>query len=98
MRPRLSSVLLTAILTLLALAIRAKSSPPQDDARRTGQPQELSRFARPIEPSRMIGYPVGGGAVNRAKAEPALPHEGTWGLDFTGGLLRRRVDLGWWHG
>jgi hypothetical protein len=97
-RPRLSSVLLTAILTLLALALRAKSSPPQDDIRRAGQPQEISRLAQPIQPTRMIGYYIGGGALNRYKADVALPTDGTWGLDYTGGLFRRRVDLGWWHG
>jgi hypothetical protein len=88
------------MLTLLALAIRAKSSPPvvEDDFRRAGQPQEVSRFARPADVGRSIGYSVGGGALNRNKAEPAGPADGTWGWDYTGGLFRRRVDLGWWHG
>jgi hypothetical protein len=99
-RPRLSSLLLTAMLTLLALAIRAKSNPPagQDDFRRAGQPQEVSRFARPSDVNRSIGYYIGGGALNRHRADPPTLIDGTWGWDYTGGLFRRRVDLGWWHG
>lgn len=65
---------------------------------RAGHPLETSHFARPIDSSRSIGYQVGGGALRRSKAEPPNPDDGTWGWDFTGGLFRRRVDLGWWHG
>jgi len=99
-RPRISSLFLTALLTLLALAIRAKPNPPdtEDDYLRAGRPFEISRFARPADIGRSIGYYVGGGALNRHRADPASTIDGTWGFDFTGGIFRRRVDLGWWHG
>ena len=39
---------------------------------------------------------MGGGAAFRGEARHA--EEGTWGLDFHGGLIKKRVWLGWWHG
>jgi hypothetical protein len=45
-----------------------------------------------------LGYYVGGGAGHPCKAEPRQAEEGTWGWDYQGWLLPRRVMLGWWHG
>jgi len=85
------------ILSMIA-ACPIAANPPDDGFARAGQPQEISRFARPFDGSRMIGYPIGGGALNRHKAEAPNAADGTWGLDYSGWLIQRRVDLGWWHG
>ena len=68
-----------------------------DNQRRAGFPQEVSRFARPSDTGRYIGYTVGGGA-GRRKGDAPLQLEGTWGWDYSGGLFQRRVIPGWWHG
>ena len=36
--------------------------------------------------------------VNVLKGEPRRPEEGTWGWDYQGWLLPRRVISSWWHG
>jgi hypothetical protein len=83
-------------LTIMA-AVRADPGDASDEQRRTGFPQEISRRARPSDTGRYAGYTVGGGAPLR-KGDAPLPHEGTWGWDYSGGLFQRRVILGWWHG
>ena len=55
-------------------------------------------FAIPSDTGRYLGYHVGGGAGHPRKAEPRRDDEGTWGWDYQGWLVRRRVVLGWWHG
>lgn len=80
------------------LATPLANPPLEDDNARAGYPQEISRFARPIDLRAMIGYAVGGGAANFHKAEPPLPDEGTWGWDYSGCWFHRRVANGWWHG
>jgi hypothetical protein len=87
-------------LTLLLSPLAAQADPadgPCDQAR-AGYPQTISRFAMPSDTGRYIGYWLGGGCAIRHKAEAPYPDEGTWGWDYTGGLFRRNVDLGWWHG
>ena len=85
-----------ALTLLTACCVHAQQ--PENDFARAGNPQDVSRFARAFDGSRMIGYYVGGGAVNRHKAEPRDANDGTWGLDYSGWLIHRHVDLGWWHG
>ncbi|MEI7685152.1 MAG: hypothetical protein WCL32_09005 [Planctomycetota bacterium] len=85
-----------AIALMLTTACFAHSQ--ESDLARAGQPQEVSRFARAFDCSRMVGYYIGGGAGNPRKAEPRNADDGTWGLDYSGWLIHRRVDLGWWHG
>src|SRR6266446_3892340 len=65
---------------------------------RAGNPLVVAPWAKPSDTGRYVGYQVGGGALNMGKAEPAYPDDGTWGWDYQGGLFRRRVILGWWHG
>ncbi len=82
------------------LTMQSASADPADSYeahRRAGFPQETSRHAKPSDTGRYTGYTVGGGARLR-KGDPPLPHEGTWGWDYTGGFFQRRVILGWWHG
>lgn len=86
-------------ITALLVVGSACADPPDswDNHRRAGFPQEVSRFARPSDTGRYVGYTVGGGAGGRKGNQP-FAHEGTWGWDYTGGLFQRRVILGWWHG
>ncbi len=76
------------------------ADPPDSwhEQRRAGFPLEISPRAKPSDTGRYVGGTVGGGAWSFRKADPPLPNEGTWGWDYSGGLLQRRVFLGWWHG
>ena len=89
------------LIGIAALAsIERASADPGDaagDQRRAGYAPEVSRFAKPSDTGRYTGYLVGGGARRRQGDQP-LAHEGAWGWDYSGGLLQRRVILGWWHG
>lgn len=58
----------------------------------------VHRWAIPSNSPRNIGYYVGGGAVSRKHGELPYPEEGTWGWDYRGWLIPRRVNLLWWHG
>lgn len=70
-----------------------------DQCRRAGCPQCISPLAKPTESPHEIGYYVGGGARERSRCgEERRPHEGTWGTDYAGLLIPKRVELGWWHG
>ena len=55
------------------------------------------RWLLPSDTGRQVGYHVGGGAV-APRGEPRHDEEGTWGWDYQGWLLRRRVIHNWWHG
>ena len=59
---------------------------------------ELPRLAMPSETKGNVGYHVGGGNPFPHHAEPRFADEGTWGWDYQGWLLPRRVINGWWHG
>ena len=54
--------------------------------------------ALPSDTGHYLGGYVGGGSGHPRKAEPRRDEEGTWGWDYSGWLLPRRVILGWWHG
>jgi hypothetical protein len=96
---RCSNVALAA-LAMLTLGAAAGTDPADswEEHRRAGFPQETSRRARPSDTGRYTGYTVGGGSVRLRKGDPPLPHEGTWGWDYVGGVFKRRVILNWWHG
>jgi hypothetical protein len=63
---------------------------------RAGWPSDLRCRTAPSDTGRYCGYYVGGGAPFRG--EGRLEHEGTWGWDYVGILIPRRVWLQWWHG
>lgn len=65
---------------------------------RAGNPTVVKRLAQPSSTPRNIGYYVGGGALSRRKGDGPTVEEGTWGWDYQGAVVRRRVDLLWWHG
>ena len=69
-----------------------------DDQRRAGYPQEQSKLPHPGENAHQVGYYVGGGAAWGRHSEGRYPDEGTWGWDYQGWIIRRRVILNWWHG
>jgi hypothetical protein len=64
---------------------------------RAGNPQEISPWARNGDSGGFIGYYVGG-AVSRRRGDGPYISEGTWGWDFQGKFIERRVNLLWWHG
>ena len=66
------------------------------DFQRAGNPECISRLARPSSGPNFTGYYVGGGSAFRG--EPRSPNEGTWGWDYSGLFCFRHIDLGWWHG
>jgi hypothetical protein len=66
---------------------------------RAGNPQCVSPLAKPAESPHEEGYFVGGGARMRGRGgEERHDHEGTWGVDYTGIIVHKRTNLGWWHG
>jgi len=77
----------------LALTASARADPPT-----AGSPMPLSCLAKPSDTGRYVGSYVGGGNPWFHRADPPSPQEGTWGWDYLGGCLHRRVLLGWWHG
>ena len=66
---------------------------------RAGNPECISPLAKPTESPHEEGYYVGGGAHEHARqGEERRHHEGVFGTDYTGLLIRKRTNLGWWHG
>jgi hypothetical protein len=71
-----------------------RSIPHTDD--RAGHPRVVSPLAHPTRsPNYQSGY-VGGGVAWGGDAR--YSEEGTWGRDYTGSVLPRRVFLRWGHG
>ena len=63
---------------------------------RAGNAHEVAWYAKPsVSKGYSAGY-VGGGAAFRGEAR--RPGEGTWGRDYTGVLVPKRVWLYWLHG
>ena len=69
-----------------------------DSLRGAGNPQETSRLALPSNGPGSFGYTVGGGSLAGHRGDGPLPDDGTWGWDYKGLLLPRKVNLLWWHG
>lgn len=63
---------------------------------RAGWPTCVHSRPFPSDTGRYCGYYVGGGAARHG--EGPYDHEGTWGWDYLGYWLPRRVALGWSHG
>ncbi len=64
--------------------------------RRAGCPQCVACYAHPSDTPAYVGYYVGGGCAVGGSCR--CPDEGTWGWDYQGWLLPRRVLLYWSHG
>jgi len=75
---------------------KQKAAVPGDRLYRAGHPHRIAWYAVPSAGKHYAAGYVGGGAV--VKGHVRLPDEGTWGLDYAGALLKKRIWLGWWHG
>src|SRR5205085_6982693 len=73
------------------------ASAPEYHAR-AGWPLCIRPHALPSDTGAYVGYLVGGGCPYTHFADPPTIDEGTWGWDYAGCWLQRRVILGWWHG
>ena len=89
---------LSLIVAAPVLVLGSEPAPCASDhiLQRAGNPQEISRLAHPSETPAYTGYHVGGGSPRQGDAPGPL--EGTWGWDYEGICLRRKVILHWWHG
>lgn len=102
MRANLRCILLGCFLLSLLIVrnTRADDEPcvPDHTLQRAGNPQIQACYAVPSDTGAYVGYPVGGGCAVKHCADLPHPEEGTWGWDYQGRCLPRRVFLGWWHG
>jgi hypothetical protein len=70
-----------------------------DQFHRAGDPQCVSPLAKSAESPFEEGYYVGGGArVKGCLGEERRDNEGTWGMDYTGILFHKKIELRWSHG
>lgn len=70
-----------------------------DQFHRAGDPQCTSPLAGPGESRHAVGYFVGGGdRVKGWRGEERRSEEGTWGTDYGGFLIHKKIDLRWSHG
>ena len=90
MRPTLVTVLTALLFATLGCRTTRIDAPERAE--------EVSRRALPSDTGNYVGYQVGGGCSRPRQAEPGGPDEGTWGWDYSGWLIHRRVMSGWWHG
>lgn len=84
--------------SLFAATADAQHTSGADPQQRAGYPQQISPLAHPSDSGGYVGYLVGGSAANYHKGELPTPIDGTWGWDYAGHWLPRRVMLLWWHG
>ena len=75
---------------------RAHEQSCVDPFHRSGHPETQSKLAKPsLNKHYTFGY-VGGGTAFHG--EPRFSDEGTWGVDYSGVLLKKRTWLQWLHG
>lgn len=87
---------------LLAATTSVGATPPPslyapascEELQRSGYPDECFRWAKPQRPCDYIGYYVGGGAPRRV-GHYRCASDGTWGWDYFGRWVPRRVRLEW---
>ena len=96
MNRRLPLMLLSFSLVVIGVdAVMA--DPPTSVVPIDGRPR-VAWWAIPSDTGHYLGYYVGGGCGRPLKGEPRRSDEGTWGWDYQGWLIPRRVVLDWWHG
>jgi hypothetical protein len=61
-------------------------------------PFGLRRWLLPSSNRHNISYWVGGGAASWRRGDLPTEDEGTWGLDYRGWIIQRRVNHLWFHG
>lgn len=86
-------------LVLIGLA-SAQIGPADTDHHhiQAGNPLAVRRLAIPSDTGSYVGYWVGGGAARFFRGDPPTLEEGTWGWDYRGLVVPRKVILNWWHG
>ncbi len=97
-------ILLLASTAALVLSAQARADEdetpdpvdPCHTMHRAGYPDRVACYARPSDTHAYVGYPVGGGSPCRG--DYPAPCDGTWGWDYRGCVIPRRVFLLWWHG
>lgn len=92
MKNRTAIALILAIATPLSLEAQEVIHPPIDHT------PGIRKRAVPSDTGHYIGYWVGGGALSRKRGDGPSLEEGTWGWDYRGWLIPRRINLLWWHG
>ena len=97
MHPRKMMLLAGAIL-VVGVGTAVLADPPDHDAPVARRIFGWPRLSLPSDTGHYIGYYVGGGNGRPHKKEDRHDDEGTWGWDYQGWLIPRRVMLGWWHG
>jgi hypothetical protein len=98
MRPRRMVMLTSFCLIAIGVSVSLADPPAQARPSCTEDLPWLARWALPSDTGHYLGYYVGGGCGRPRKAEPRRIDEGTWGWDYQGWLIPRRVMLEWWHG
>jgi hypothetical protein len=94
----LFALTMTLVPTVAGLGQQPPPASSACEHERAGYPLATSHLARPSDNGGNVGYLVGGGCPFPHRAEAPTPAEGTWGWDYQGWWLPRRVILGWWHG
>jgi hypothetical protein len=100
MQPKVMMLISGVIMALGVGTGVMADDPTHPPAPTEGHGSLLSRLLQPIpsDTGHYIGYFVGGGNGRPHKAEQRHEDEGTWGWDYQGWIIKRRVVLGWWHG
>src|SRR5437763_4796314 len=87
-------VLCGVLLARPAWAIKPRCDEAEHTMERAGHPDHQSKLAKPSETKGYVGYYVGGGSPFKSCWRP--PQAGTWGWDYQGCVLPRKVFLHWW--
>jgi hypothetical protein len=90
------SLLVFGLLAFVALRASAQEvivEPPYEHEPAHAGILHIRRWAIPSNNPHYFGYYVGGGA--RRKGHLPGPEDGTWGWDYRGWIIQRRVDLLW---
>jgi hypothetical protein len=69
-----------------------------NESARAGHPERVAKYAIPSDNKHYIGFYMGGSTPFARHGDPRFLDEGTWGWDYWGHWLKRRVALYWWHG
>ena len=99
-RRSLATIVLAVLLSVTSGVCEAQIMPAGAEHyhAQAGNPTGLRRWALPSETGGSISHWVGGGAPRWFRTDPPTIDEGTWGWDYRGLLVPRRVVLNWWHG
>jgi hypothetical protein len=98
MRPRLLAMVLSFNVIVSGVGAALADPPGHSGAGPADGGPRVAWWAVPSDTGHYLGYYVGGGCGRPLKGEQRRADEGTWGWDYQGWLVPRRVMLQWWHG